>query len=278
MNVQEKRPRLGRGLEALLSHSMADSGKRLEQVPIEKVKPNPQQPRQHFNQESIESLSKSIQTHGLNQPIIVRKLGLEYEIVAGERRFRACLLAKMSTIPVIVKNISDQEAFQIALVENLEREDLDPIEEAYGYQRLIKEFRFTHQEIADNFGKSRSVVSNKMRLLNLPEKVQRALINQEIQESHARTLVSFEDEQEILRQFENMKDKNLNVRDIETKIQEKKGVEKQERSNALHLIEDQLNKQLELKLKIKGNEKKGSVVIAYKSEDQLKEIISFFNA
>ena len=208
---------------------------------------------------------------------MVRKSGLEYEIVAGERRYRACLLAEMKTVPVIIKNISDREAFQIALVENLEREDLDPIEEAKGYQRLIEEFRFTHQEIADSFGKSRSVISNKLRLLNLPEKVQRALINQQIQESHARTLVSFEDEEEILRQFDNMIENNLNVRDIEAKTQERKSSPKTPQNNSLHLIEDQLNRQLELKLKIKGDEKKGQVVISYKTEDELKNIIAFLN-
>ena len=273
----KQRPRLGKGLEALLPDNILTSEKKLLNLPIKDIRPNPFQPRVNFKQEAIESLANSVKQHGLQQPIIVRKKDIGYEIIAGERRYRACLIAGLTSIPVIVKNVSDQDSFQIALIENLEREDLDAIEEAKGYAKLIDDFELTHQQISDIFGRSRSAITNKLRLLNLPAPIQQAIIDEEISEGHARSLLSLDSPEEMEKHLDLIKKKQLNVRDIETTVSRKKKNLDPPNEQVIHMlekIEQALSPKFPQTIKIKGDESNGTVMLKYKSGKELESIIS----
>ena len=274
--MSELRPRLGKGLEALIPKSVLMAGKTIANIPMSHVKPNPYQPRTHFDTEALKTLSESIKTHGLNQPIVVRRQGNYYELIAGERRFRASQLAGLDVIPAIVKDVTDKESLQIALIENLEREDLNCIEEAKGYARLIKEFQLTHQDVSGIFGKSRSAVSNTLRLLQLPESIQAALFNQTISEGHARTLLALDSEQKMLEALNLIKEGTLNVRQIESHIaQLKKKHPKtaKTKTEAMISLEQALIKiYSKKKVKVKGDMKKGKIEILYHSEEELAKL------
>ena len=213
--------RLGKGLEALIPKTYFASGKTISSIPLNEIEVNPFQPREFFKEEALQALADSIKTYGVAQPIIVRRMGNHYEIIAGERRFRAAKLAGIDSIPAIIRSMTDKESLQLALVENLFREDLNSIEVAKGYQQLQDEFKLTHQELSDIFGKSRSSITNTLRLLGLPVVIQQAIVNGEITEGHARTLIGLKTEAEMIEFLTMIKDKGLSVRDIEKIISEK---------------------------------------------------------
>jgi ParB family chromosome partitioning protein len=277
------RPRLGKGLEALIPKTVLMSGKTITNLPLSQIKANPFQPRLTFNQEALQQLSDSIKQHGLTQPIVVRRVENHYELIAGERRFRACMLAEMDTIPVIIKNVSDKESLQLALIENLQREDLNAIEEAKGYTRLVKEFDLTHQALSEIFGKSRSAVTNTLRLLNLPSAVQEAVSNGVLSEGHARTLLSLETEAQILEAFEVIKNQQFNVREVEQHIAAVKKDSKsapKAKPQTLPLFKDfetNLSTRYHTQISIKGKPTKGKIEIKYTSQEQFQKILDLLN-
>lgn len=184
---------LGKGLGSLMNENATDDNLTAE-LRLSEIEPNKDQPRIHFDEETLQELAESISTHGLLQPIVVRPMiGGTYQIVAGERRWRACRIAGINTVPVIIKSLDDKETMELALIENLQRMDLNPVEESKGYARLLKEFELTQDEVAERVGKSRSAVTNALRLLNLPDDMLNALAEGKISAGHARTLLSFTD-------------------------------------------------------------------------------------
>ncbi len=187
----KRRGGLGKGLAALLPSG--EEAARLEEIPVDRVKPNPYQPRQHFDEESLKELSESIAAIGLLQPVIVRRKGEDFELIAGERRWRAARRAGLGSIPAIVRQVDDTDAVAHALTENLQRQQLGPLEEAAAYQQLIEDFNLTHEEIAARVGKSRPAISNALRLLQLPPAIQRLLAEGKLSAGHARALLMIED-------------------------------------------------------------------------------------
>jgi ParB family transcriptional regulator, chromosome partitioning protein len=188
-------------------------------IPIEKITPNRYQPRTVFDDEKIEELSRTIHTHGVIQPIVVRPYGDQYEIIAGERRYRAMKKLQWSEVPAIVRDLNDKETASIALIENLQREELTAIEEALAYQQLLELHSLTQEALAQRLGKGQSTVANKLRLLKLPEFVQIAILNRELTERHARALIAIKDEQLQRQLIEAVKESDWNVRQLEEQIQ-----------------------------------------------------------
>ncbi|MDD4966169.1 ParB/RepB/Spo0J family partition protein [Halothiobacillus sp.] len=211
-----KKKGLGRGLDALLRSSEAkdDPGAQLRDVSLELIHPSPFQPRKHFDEDALRSLADSIRAQGLIAPVVLRRRSGEYELIAGERRWRAAQLAGLQQIPAIVRDIDDHQAAALALIENLQREDLDPIEQAEAMRRLIKEFEMTHQQVADILGISRPVVSNALRLLDLAEPVRQLLQNKQLDAGHARALAGLPMAQQPML-AEKIVAKALTVRQVE---------------------------------------------------------------
>jgi ParB family chromosome partitioning protein len=282
-NVAKKS--LGRGLNALLGDDYERSVSREtsevksdSQISIDKLYPSKFQPRTEFNDEAIESLAASIKEKGVLQPLIVRDDNNgKFEIVAGERRWRASKLAGLEVVPVIVKKISDSEALEIALVENIIRENLNPVEEAEGLDRLVKECNHTQEAISKIVGKSRSYVANSLRLLTLPLEVKKMLNGGELTSGHARTLVGREDAVELAKTIVK---KNLNVRQAEeltSKADNKKIKTKNKKNLELLSLEDDLTKSIGYKVKIQNSTKGGKIVLHYNNMEDLDKIIEMLD-
>lgn len=217
---KNKNTGLGRGLDAIfIDNSVEDSGN-VTMLRISEIEPNPDQPRREFDPEALSQLADSIATHGLIQPIVVRSAGTDglYQIIAGERRWRASKMAGLTEIPVIVKELDDSKAAQVALIENIQREDLNPIEEAAGYRSLMDEYSMTQEEVAKQVGKSRSAVANSTRLLDLPDGVKELVKTGQLSAGHAKVLLSVHDEDEMVRLALNTVAKSLSVRETEKAI------------------------------------------------------------
>lgn len=276
-----KRKGLGRGLAALLGEDAAEDYAALDrlrvakEVPIEQLQPNRYQPRHRFENEAMSDLINSIKQKGVLQPILVRRTQAPntYEIVAGERRWRAAQAAKLHQVPVVIKELNDAEALQIALIENIQRENLNPIEEALGYQRLIAEFQHSQDQLAEAVGKSRSLVANTLRLLTLPKSVQAMLEDGRLTTGHARALIATTDPEALARQIV---DSQLTVRQAETLAAQKKS--RPPRAAAAKAadtiaLERNLSIAVGLKVHIKHRgEKGGEVVLAYRTLEQLDDI------
>ncbi|HNR51796.1 MAG TPA: ParB/RepB/Spo0J family partition protein, partial [Deltaproteobacteria bacterium] len=209
------KPRLGRGIDAIFADSIKDDASQIIEIPSDEIYPNPIQPRKTFDETTIAELAESIKKHGLISPILVRRTNTRYEIIAGERRYHACKLAGIQNIPSIVKDISDSEAFKISLIENLQREDLNPMEEAEAYFTLKEQFGLTHQDIADAVLKDRSTVTNSMRLIHLPEEIKQALRDGLISTGHARAILMVESENGQIALLKKIISQSLNVREAE---------------------------------------------------------------
>lgn len=208
---------LGKGLDVLFLES--DTGSDIRELDISKIIPDPDQHRKTFHDDTINELAESIKIHGIIQPLIVREEGTQYKIVAGERRYRASVIAGLEKLPVIIRDdISDKDAAEIALIENLQREDLNPIDEAMGYEKLISDFGITQEEAADRVGKSRSAVTNALRLLKLPKPVIEALRDGSVSAGHARALLSLKNEEDILEMLTRIISEGLSVRDTENEV------------------------------------------------------------
>ncbi|MCL2335049.1 MAG: ParB/RepB/Spo0J family partition protein [Endomicrobia bacterium] len=273
---------LGRGLESLipsLAAGKAAAGEAVITIPLNKIKPNRFQPRKKFDKDKLQELADSIKKHGLAQPILVANSIVpgEYEIIAGERRFRASKIAGNKDIRAIVKPATDdKQRFDLALIENLQREDLDPVEEAKAFRRLIEEFKHTHEDIAEIVGKERSVISNALRLLNLPEDIQSLITEGRISSGHGRMLAGLENEKEIRALVEQILNENLSVRKVE-KIVSKNKIEKGGKSPKKQEIElvhlkEEVQRKLGTKVNISGSSKKGKIEIFYYSLEELERI------
>jgi len=286
MAVEKARKNLGRGLASLFGDVggepaggedvLDDYNLKSADVPIEDVVPSSLQPRLVFDADQLAALSESIKTNGIIQPILVRRSPenkKKWEIVAGERRWRAAQLAQKHTVPIVIRELDDSRVLQIALVENLQRADLNPLEEAAGYQRLIKEYYHSHQGLADIIGKSRSHIANTIRLLNLPEKVLLAVKKADISAGHGRALLGAKKPEMLLHQVTS---RELNVRQTEALVKAKNNVRQarveQKDSNTLELEQD-LTNLLGLRVSIKSSGESGKITINFNSLEQLDEVL-----
>lgn len=283
------KPGLGRGLDSLLKSYDAEetskSKKETKQspdggitaIPISKVYTNPNQPRKNFDSVSLNELAESIKIHGLIQPIIVNETAEGYMIIAGERRFRACKLAGLKEINAVVKKYSNKQISEIALIENLQREDLNPIEMSKGIKRLMDEYGLTQEKVAERLGKARSAVANSLRILNLFPEVLDLIEKGKVSFGHAKVLVSVSDyATQIMLAKKVAKDK-LTVRDLEREVEQilgnkKKKKQKSVPSEELKDFVNQLQKKLKTKVNVIGNEKKGRIYIDYYNQDDLDRI------
>ncbi len=279
-----KRKSLGRGLDALLGeveHSPTESNKGLNKLvlPIEKLQPGTFQPRQNWDEQAIESLADSILAKGILQPLLVRQhpnISDQFEIIAGERRWRAAQRAKLHEVPVIIREMTDIEALEIGLIENLQRQDLSAIEEAEGYRRLIDEFEHTQEKLAKNIGKSRTHVTNTLRLLSLPESIRGMINSGELSAGHARTLVGKEDAvmlaKKIVKENLSVRASELLVKNLEKRAEKKAGRFHKKDADT-RALEQTLCEMLGLKVVIHGSQTGGSLEIQYKTLDQLDDVL-----
>ncbi|SFS19774.1 ParB/RepB/Spo0J family partition protein [Yoonia litorea] len=284
-NVKKSRG-LGRGLSALMSDVATEAGPQAAPkrpdlvVPIEQVRPNPDQPRRYFAEDALQELAASVAEKGIIQPLIVRTVDDGYEIVAGERRWRAAQMSKLHEVPVIVREYDDTEVLEIAIIENIQRADLNPIDEAAGYKQLMDRFGHTQDKLAQALGKSRSHIANAMRLLNLPEEVQDYLTNGLLTAGHARALIGHDDARLLARKIINEK---LSVRQAEALV--KKGLQDETRrkTSGSHSTKDadtvQIEKELGATLKMKvsidhaAGTEGGKMTISYRSLEQLDDLL-----
>lgn len=247
------------------------------QIPISEIVPNSEQPRKEFKHQDLEDLVASIKKHGILQPLVVtEKSDGGYELIAGERRLRASAIAGLSTVPALVRTATQQERLELALIENIQRQALNAIEEAYAYSRLMEEFNLTQAEVADQVGKSRPAVANTIRLLDLPEPIQKALINGEINAGKARALLSLKDEKEQLEVFKSMAGKDISVRAIEAEVSSKGAASRKgsiRRDPNLGAQERMLEDRLHTRVRITKKGDSGTIVIEYHTREELKRII-----
>jgi len=239
--------------------------------PVDQISPNPYQPRRDFSPEGIQQLADSIRKRGLLQPVVVRRKGDRYELVVGERRWRAAKLAGLDEIPAILKDFSDQELLILSLIENLQREDLNPIDEAEGYQRLITQFGLSEKEVAELVGKKRPTISNKLRLLKLPDTVKRYLRSGAITEGHARALLSLGPGFDLVKLCQRIKNEGLSVRSIE-RLRKRKTGKREPYSD----LAERLSKHLGLKVMIRWRGRRGRIIIELYGEEDLDRIIDLF--
>ena len=286
-----QRKGLGKGLSALIPEtSVLLGGRTIVNIDVNKLYPNPRQPRGDFHLETIAELAESIKAQGIAQPILARPKNGKYEIVAGERRWRASKKAGLTLIPAIIKDFSDEESLEIALVENLQREDLNPMDEAEAYNKLATEFKLTQNDIAKKVGKNRSTVANMMRLLELPHELQVSIRKNQISVGHARPLLSLQSNSERLSLWKEIIKNNLTVRDVEQIIHGGKphketkplpagrtgrqGKKRKHTKNAeLNDLTDLLTTHLGTKVRVRGSTKKGKIEIEYYSQEDLERLI-----
>ena len=243
-------------------------------ISITDIQKNPYQPRKEFDREKLDELAQSIKENGVIQPIIVRQSPvIGYEILAGERRYRASLLAGLRSIPAVVKQLSDQEMMVQSIIENLQRENLNPIEEARAYESLVEK-GFTHAEIADKMGKSRPYISNSIRLLSLPEQILSEVENGKLSQAHARSLVGLNKEQQDYF-FQRIIEEDISVRKLEALLTEKKQKKLQKNDHFIHNEEEQLKKLLGLDVEIKMSKKdSGKIIISFSNQEEYSRIIN----
>ncbi len=286
---------LGKGLGALINNdelessapSLSDKKERVIEIDINKLEPNKNQPRCGFDNDSLEELAASIENIGIISPIIAVQKGEFYEIIAGERRWRAARIAKLKKVPVIVKTYSDLEKLEVALIENIQREDLNPVEEAMTYKRFYDDFKLNQEAIAQKVGKSRAAVANSLRLLKLDQRVLVFLRENKITSGHARALIPIEDNDMQFEIAEKIIEEQLSVRQVEELIKNindaqdkadkpKKNID-EAKNEAYKSVEKTLNEILGAKVSIKNGKKKGKIEIEYYSEDELDRLICLFN-
>ena len=289
MSQTNTRKALGKGLEQLFNSEMdfntfekdivENTNKSdIVEIDIADIRSNPYQPRTHFDEEALKELAESIKEHGLLEPIIVKKSIKGYELVAGERRTKASKLAGLKTIPAIIKDFNDLQMMELALIENIQREDLSAIEEANAYKKFIDKMGYTQEELANRFNKSRTYITNLLGLLKLPVSVQNMVMDGSITSSHARVLSKMEDENEIIKLAERIKNESLTVRDIEdisreTEIPKRKQIKKEEKDLKLKIYENTLRDVIGTKVKVSKNK----VVIPFDSNSDLDRIMEILN-
>lgn len=245
------------------------------EIEIAKISPNPHQPRFHFDETKLQELSNSIKEHGIIQPIVVSRNGEKYEIIAGERRFQAAKLAGLLKVPVILRDVTEQQKLELAIIENIQRHDLNPVEEARSYQKLMEDFDLGQEEAAQKLGKSRSTVANKLRILNLPVEIQKALMEDKITEGHAKAILALENPEKQKALFDLILKSGLTVRQTESKTKE---VSVRTHSRQVSVdpeqkaLEDNLSQALNTKVKLQKSGAGGKIVIEFYSEEELRNI------
>jgi len=275
---------LGKGLNSFFSDEpeISASSEGIQTVKITDIEPNKKQPRKNFDKEKISALATSISDHGLIQPIVVMKnKSGRFVIVAGERRWRAAKEAGLREVPVIINEYTDEEAAQIALIENLQRENLNPLEEALGYKSLIEEYDMTQEEVSQKIGKGRSSIANSLRLLTLEKEITEKIISGEITSGHARAILSLDDKEKRIALTNIIIEKNLNVRQAELaakQLQKEKKPEKQKKTNSVYEIEmnslsERLSSKFGTKVSFKPGAKKSKIEIEYYNDSDLERII-----
>ncbi len=271
---------LGKGLSALIPENVKiEKDDIVTYLPIAQIKKNAFQPRKEFNEEKLSDLISSIKEKGVLQPLLVRRSADGYELIAGERRLRAAQTLNIGKVPVIVKTATDQEALVLALIENIQREELNPIEESKAYQRLIEDFNFTQDLVAQSVGKDRSTVTNMLRLLSLPEDIQQSISLGSFSVGHARALLSIRDEAQQKIFWRKTTDKGLSVRELENIIKSEAGVLSRGRKTTgerkdpyVVSVEEELQRALGTKVRIAAKKKRGKIIVEYYSNDDLERI------
>ena len=287
--METKKKALGKGLEQLFTNNVidfdnfekeivTDNKKDVTMIKLDEIRSNPYQPRKTFNEDSLRELAISIKEYGVVQPVIVKKSIKGYELIAGERRCKASRIAGLTEIPAIIKDFSDQEMMEIALIENIQREDLNPIDEAKSVMNIIKLRGFTQEEFAAKFGKSRSYITNLLGLLKLPDNIQTMVVNKEISASHARTLSKLEDDLQIETIANRIINENLNVRDLEKILNNKEIVKRkplvmQNKDPKYNIYENVISDKIGNRVKINKNK----IEISFDSVKDLERIMEIFN-
>ena len=283
----QKKSGLGRGLDALFSNSLMDSNDSVKMVSISSIVPNPRQPRTRFTDNELSELADSIREHGVIQPLIVSEQDDgTYTLIAGERRLRASQIAGLNTVPVITRQADDRELLELALIENIQREDLSPLEAAEAYKSLEENFNLTHEEISKRVGKNRASVNNTMRLLKLPGEVQKALLEKKITEGHARVLLSLPTPQAQINAMNQIIKNEMNVRQTEEYIRsllgesnKKSKTVKTDLTPELKEIENKLRQSIGTKVSLRPSKNgAGSINIHYYSDEELESIIDKLSA
>jgi ParB family chromosome partitioning protein len=276
-----ERRALGKGLSALIPEKNLENGERKEEivyVQSGQIKPNPFQPREDFDQQSIEELAQSIKEKGVIQPLLVRRKGDNYELIAGERRLRAANSLGLKEIPIIVRDVSDQDSLELALIENIQREGLNPIEEAHAYQHLMDKFQVTQEKISEVLGKARTTITNTLRLLKLPHEIQQEMKKGRISFAHGRALLEIDDANHQRRLAQDIIAKGLSVRELESLIKgsRPKGLKhkiRQGQSEPLvAILEEQMQHALATKVRIIKRKKRGHINIDFYSQEDLERI------
>lgn len=283
MPSPKKKPALGRGLGSLMGEAQSETGfveqKEETKVPIDKINPNPNQPRTHFNETLLNELADSIRENGVLQPLLVRKKGKGYEIIAGERRYQASKIAGLEELPVIVKEVDDQKMLELALIENLQRSDLNPIEEAKGYRQLIKASGMNQEALSKAVSKSRSSITNSLRLLDLPEPVQQYLFDGRLTAGHARAILAVPYEEQRIKLADKVVAEGLSVRATENLAplfsvgetpRTPRPVMPQSYKRAARVLRQALN----TNVKVKSSRGKNKIEIEFKDEEELTRILS----
>lgn len=298
-----KKRGLGKGLDALFSSdevmvpqeeympvseepSSEEIKEKVQIVDIYTVEPDREQPRKNFDPEKLQELSDSIRQYGVLQPLLVQKEKDYYKIIAGERRWRAARLAGLTEIPVIVKEFTPQDSMAVSLIENLQRQNLNPMEESMAYQKLLTEFSMTQEQVAEKLGKSRSAIANSLRLQNLPEAVQKSISEGMISMGHAKVLLGLDDKAEQTRLAVRIIGEKLSVRELEQILAEKKPTKAKKKSEkketakdlATRMAEERMKELLGTQVSIKKGAKKGKIEIEYHSEEELDRILNFLEA
>lgn len=278
-----ERKALGKGISALIPEkaTIGSEGKNeIIYVQSEQIKPNPFQPRENFDTQSIEELAQSIKEKGVIQPLLVRRKGDSYELIAGERRLRAANLLKLKEIPIIVKNVEDRDSLELALIENIQRQGLNAIEEAHAYQYLIEKFQVTQDKISEVLGKARVSITNTLRLLKLPQEVQEEIKKGRISFAHGRALLEIEDPNHLRRLAQDIISKDLSVRELENLIKSrrpkalKRRIGLSLRDPSLLAQEEQLQHILSTKVRISKRKKRGHILIEFYSQEDLERILN----
>ncbi len=274
-----KKGGLGKGLSAIFMENESEDQNSTVTLKISEIEPNKDQPRTEFDDKSLSELAESIALHGVLQPLLVRPLMYGgYQIVAGERRYRACRMAGLTEVPVVIRELDDRETMELALIENLQRENLTPVEEAKGYRTLMDTYGFTQEEISSSVGKSRSAVANSLRLLNLPEEITEMVTEGKISGGHGRALLSLEDKELIIKAAREIVEKDLSVRQTEKLVKKIKSenkdtpVKKENKSNFLKEVELALNENLGRKISVSQKGEGGILTIEFYSQEDLIDI------
>lgn len=280
----KKKSGLGKGLDAIFAENgTEESNRSAEELKLSDLEPNRGQPRKDFDDETLAELADSISQHGILQPLLVRPIfGGGYQIVAGERRWRAARMAGLTTVPAIIRELDDEQVMEIALIENLQREDLSPLEEAMGYQSLMDSYDMTQEEVAKIVGKSRSAVANVLRLLKLPEEVQSLIRSGQVSAGHGRALLSFPEDAEKIAVAKRVIEEDLSVREVERLAQKANEVPKKKDVKPRGIpyfneVELSLHDYLGRKVRVNGDEKKGTLQIEFYGQEDLSELIRKLN-